>query len=332
MMSASTAPLRPSQPAPRAVDAYKSRGVSSATGAGCGADRGCAPFFARARGVLQWKCKHYIHSLAHKDAMAAHIPRLATTPETLLDALLTAAFRGDVDVIKALLADRRADPAALGSHARQAAPAGTGHVGVVRNPAEWHSAALVIAACKGHTGIVCALLADGRADPAATQCYALGRASFHGHVDIVRALLADGRVDPAASGCAALDLAAQNGHAEIVRVLLADRRADPAARDSSALHSAAQAGHTEIIHALLLDGRVDPASRNNAALRDAVASRRLGVVRALLADERVNAAVLVMASNARCWQCLAWHARWLRRRMWVRAGLDGPADVIRLYV
>jgi hypothetical protein len=71
-----------------------------------------------------------------------------------------------------------------------------------------------------------ALLADGRADPAARNSGPLFGAALFGHTDVVKALLADGRADPAASDSCALRRALDRGHMGVVEALLADGRAD----------------------------------------------------------------------------------------------------------
>jgi hypothetical protein len=95
--------------------------------------------------------------------------------------------------------------------------------------ATYDSAALQRAAYFGWVGTVQALLADGRADPAAHDNAALWAAACEGWEDVLCALLVDGRADPGMNGDAPLRLAARRGRDDIVRALLADGRANPAA-------------------------------------------------------------------------------------------------------
>jgi ankyrin repeat protein len=87
-------------------------------------------------------------------------------------ALVAVASCGHVDIVRAFLADGRANPAACSSYA------------------------LRLSALYGHTAVVEALLEDGRADPAVDRSRALRTASWKGHVRVVRALLGGGRADP----------------------------------------------------------------------------------------------------------------------------------------
>ena len=153
-------------------------------------------------------------------------------------------------------------------------------------------------------------------------------AAHRGDLDAVSALLADGRADPAASDSMALIEAAQEGWTEVVNALLADGRADPAAQDNSAIEVAAYWGHTAIVAALLADGRADPAARNSSALRLAAYGWYVGIVQALLADGRADCDVAAAAVARRHNLCISseevarsvsrWQ-RWLRRRQWLWA-------------
>jgi hypothetical protein len=69
-----------------------------------------------------------------------------------------------------------------------------------------------------------ALLADGRADPAADESATLRYAAYSGHVGVIVALLLDGRADPSARLSEALSMAAGRGHLDIVQAFVADGR------------------------------------------------------------------------------------------------------------
>jgi hypothetical protein len=160
------------------------------------------------------------------------------------DALHAAASAGLVDVVQAMLATGRADPASD------------------------YDFALRCAAGRAHAAVVEALLADGRADPALYNSAVLRIAARHGHTAVVQALLADGRADPAAESSAALSQAADFGHFAVVAALLADGRADPATGEyfvlRKAVYVACGSGHTDFLRALLDDGRVDERRANIA--------------------------------------------------------------------
>jgi hypothetical protein len=114
-----------------------------------------------------------------------------------------AAYKGDSEAVRALLADPRVDPAVNDNY-------------VIR-----------IASSRGHAGVVRALLAHPRVDPAADGNDAIRWASAEGHADAVRSLLADARVDPTSNNNAPILWASRWGHAGVVRALLADPRVDP---------------------------------------------------------------------------------------------------------
>jgi hypothetical protein len=155
-------------------------------------------------------------------------------------------------------------------------------------------------------------------------------AASHGMTDVLRALLADGRANPCANNDCAVRAAGYTGHIGVMRVLLADGRANPAAVSSESLVAAAEAGHTQVVYALLADGRADPTVGGSCALGYAARGDHAEVVAALLADGRVDPAAAgrpphPSASPFRYGQpvarCLALHARWVRRRPWVRGGM-----------
>jgi hypothetical protein len=73
----------------------------------------------------------------------------------------------------------------------------------------------------------------------------------------VKALLADGRAHPAAFGSRALIRAARYRRMKVVEALFADGRADPAAGRAIAVRQAVATSHVAAVTALLADGRVD---------------------------------------------------------------------------
>jgi hypothetical protein len=114
-----------------------------------------------------------------------------------------AVLEGRTEVVRALLADPRVDPAADNNEA------------------------IRMAAWRGHAEVVRALLADPRVDPGVNDNDALRTASLYGFAEVVRALLADPRVDPVAKNNKAIRVASFYGRTEVVRALLADPRVDP---------------------------------------------------------------------------------------------------------
>jgi len=126
---------------------------------------------------------------------------------------------------------------------------------------------------------------------------ALMLAAKRGHTEIVSALLACDGINVNAvtsSGVSALMLAAQNGRAEIVSALLA-RDSDFNAQTSNgatALMFAAERGHTEIVSTLLAYEEIDVnaarTSNGSTALMFAAQNGHEGIVSALLARDGIN--------------------------------------------
>ena len=158
--------------------------------------------------------------------------------------LIIAAQNGHIDIVRALLADKRVDP---------------------DHPNQKSNTALMEAARGGHIDIVRFMLADKRIDP---NCNDQGNealiwAARCGFIDIVRFMLADKRIDPNQVdkyGRTALIVAAFYGHGDIVNMLLADKRVNPNRTNKNgytALFQAASYGHSDIVSALIDDPRID---------------------------------------------------------------------------
>jgi len=168
-----------------------------------------------------------------------------------------------------------------------------GHVAIVdvlmndrrADPGASNQFALRLACKNGHVAVVERLLRDTRVVPHHGRQSALWWASRNGHVAIVDYLLRDGRVDP--SYPHALFTACFRGHVAVVRRLLRDERVDPSVCEQAAVEYASNEGHVAIVDLLLGDARVDPSAHRQSALRWAVQEGHVAVVDRLLADERV---------------------------------------------
>lgn len=134
------------------------------------------------------------------------------TVESVCLRLLDEAEKGKVGEIKRLLQHPLVDPSFAMEHDHSGAKtalrkaAGNGHVEVVRalledgraDPAADESAVFRSACTSGYVDIVSLFLRDKRADPATWNNWPLIAASTNGHTEVVRLLLKDPRVDPAA--------------------------------------------------------------------------------------------------------------------------------------
>ena len=174
-----------------------------------------------------------------------------------------ACVKGDVDVVRLLLVDRRVNPAANWNHA------------------------IYVACENGRVEVVRLLLTDRRVNPTS----AMYVACQNGHIDVVRLLLADNRVNPADNYNMTIRYACWNGHIDVVRLLLADARVNPGDDNNKAIRYACQRGYVDLVSLLLADPRVNPADFHNSAIQRACENGHVDVVRLLLADDRVNPTV-----------------------------------------
>lgn len=159
------------------------------------------------------------------------------------------------------------------------------------NPGADDSAALRLAAAKGHVEVVKILLADSRVNAGAMRSAALRWACAAGVKSTVAILLLDPRVNPAddAANGGALGYAAQAGHLDVVDILLEDERVKPGAGYNAALRAASARGHASVVARLLslpASAGIDPRACDCAALRDAAANGHTAAVAALLEDGR----------------------------------------------
>jgi hypothetical protein len=213
------------------------------------------------------------------------------------DAIYLSSSRGHAAVVRLLLADGRADPAARNNDAIVCSSA-NGHAAVVRllledgraDPAALGSLSIHQSVHHCHADVVRLLLADGRADPTADDDYALRESSARGYASVLQLLLEDGRADPTAQKNEAIRVSSKNGHPEVVRLLLADGRADPAFTvrnipSTSAICIGSRRGRAEVVRSLLADGRVDPAVGGSASIRDTCRRSCTGMVHLLLDDD-----------------------------------------------
>lgn len=135
------------------------------------------------------------------------------TRETVSRRLFEAAGKGELEEVKTLLQHPLVDPSFVGEEVWFGLPrtvlreaAANGHVEVVRalledgraNPAAHESVALTRAALRGHAEVVSLLLKDQRADPTAEDNATVRWAAESGRTEVVRLLLRDPRVDPSA--------------------------------------------------------------------------------------------------------------------------------------
>ena len=122
------------------------------------------------------------------------------------------------------------------------------------------NAGLCVAAFRGHTDVVCALVSAG-ADvnyQHSDGFSPLSMASLKGHIDCVKLLIHGGAEVEARNnqGATPLHRAAKNGHTEVVEFLI-EQHADVNAclnDGSSCLWEAAFHGHTDVVRALVSAG------------------------------------------------------------------------------
>jgi hypothetical protein len=159
------------------------------------------------------------------------IGRQVFDPRARRDALLVPIRNNNLICLRALLKDKRVDPAAN------------------------ENEAFLLACRSSRTGIVKELLQDKRVDPSADSNFAIRWASFEGETEIVKALLKDKRVDPSAMNNAAIQWASEEGHFEVVQELLKHKDVDPAVDFCNPIRSAAKHKHKNIVLLLSKDPR-----------------------------------------------------------------------------
>ena len=159
--------------------------------------------------------------------------------------LFDAVERGELEVVRSLLADKRTE---------------------INKPNANGATPLYIAAQNGYTEIVKLFVANAKTEVNSSKyngVTALFIASQNGYTEIVSLLLSDSRTsdinkrrDDSYTG---FYLAAQMGHTEIVKLFLADKRTEvnKTCEGTTSLYVAAQNGHTEIVRMLVNDKRTD---------------------------------------------------------------------------
>jgi len=178
--------------------------------------------------------------------------------------------RGHIDILRRLLQDGRADPAANNNLALRNA------MGPSYNP--------------GDPQIVLLLAQDSRVDPTIDRNRPLRWVAERGSAEIVRLLLANPRVDPTANNSEALVKALNKAHFDIVTLLLEDGRVDPSADNNYALMRSVFWGRHDVVKRLLQDPRVDPTDQNGQALIYAIKDKDM--IQLLLDDGRIRSDVL----------------------------------------
>ncbi|KAI9341207.1 ankyrin repeat-containing domain protein [Obelidium mucronatum] len=217
--------------------------------------------------------------------------------------IITASYKGYVDIVQFLLQDPRVDPSVLFAN----------HNGVIsRNLFEWTfgSSELLLADARINLdpteslavqclGVACAnghlplaqFLVELGVCPEGNDNYAVLVACVEGQTEIVKYLLGDHRVNPSCRSNLPIQKAAQFGHLDIVNLLLARKDVDPSDIQNKAIRLAAFRRNHHIVERLLQHPLVDPSDYNNEAIRIASQKGDHRTVAALLRDKRVNPSV-----------------------------------------
>jgi len=179
--------------------------------------------------------------------------------------LRTACRTNNVDMVRFLLEDGRADPSAM------------------------QNKSIMLACWYGNVDVLRLLLDDGRADPCTNKGHALVTACKNGHIEIVRVLLEDPRVR--ADKYLYLDkpirFAIYNHQTDAVLLLL-KYGADPSADRNITLRTASRSGNTALVR-MLLEQRIDSTDGFSEAVTEACNNNHPDVVLLLLEDDRTIA-------------------------------------------
>ena len=143
--------------------------------------------------------------------------------------------QGIAEVVRLLLEDGRADPAAK------------------------EIDTLYLACSGGHKSVLSLLLKDGRVDPTVAIPVIISNLSREMNLEIVEVLLADPRVRKLSIEDDLLSTACNERDTGLVRLLMKDGRANPTAHNNSAIRVVSRYGDPETARLLLSDRRVDSA-------------------------------------------------------------------------
>jgi ankyrin repeat protein len=220
---------------------------------------------------------------------------------TLLDlhCAFLEASKGDVEIMKLILDDKRYDPSCFDNESIISASA-HGFYDAIKlllldkrvDPAAQSNQAIISASqIYGNTECVKLLLSNNKVDPSAQDNQAFIEACYAGNLETVKLLLADPRIDPAAQCDQGFIEACYGGNTEVVKCLLLDSRINPTAQFQSGLVYAAENGRYSTLEILLQNKRIDPCAQNNKALMRAAKFGRTHCMKLLLRDPRVSISV-----------------------------------------
>lgn len=227
-------------------------------------------------GLLESSVLDRVLNLQRRSVLAVMLDPASGVLINANDRLCSAAFRGDISEVEALLQPGQADPAAA------------------------RHLVLRLATVNGQEAAVRRLLADARVDAAVRHNVAVREAATYGHTSIVRLLLEhSAAVDASDVANDSLVLAAKHGHADVVALLLDsggcsdeylccrtgywDFYAHCLCSDDNVVVAAARAGHYHIVAHLLnnADFRFD-SNADECPLRAAAEEGHLAIVELLL--------------------------------------------------
>ncbi len=244
----------------------------------------------------------------------------------------------NIETVRLLLGDKRANPAADDSLALQ--ESADGHPEILRllledkraDPTADNNAAAFIASDQYDSETLKLLLDDGRADPSRrSENETLRAAMSEKSGEVLRILLENGRANPGAFDNRVIIDASAFGSSKAVSLLLKDKRVDPAARDNDAIIGASESGKSDNLRLLLDDKRTDPGAQNSSSLNQAALNGWPEAVRMLLADERVdptagmNLAIRNSVIYMRSWDNVARKTEVVR--LLLEDGRANPADM-----
>lgn len=211
-----------------------------------------------------WEVRNFMIQLDRRFKSAQEIQSLLNT--TALDpeftynfALKVATTRGNLEVVKSLLASNRVDPFSI-------------------------SSAAMIAGFNCDKDIVQEFINDRRVN----KDDLMGYACHDGNPFLVRELLKCNGVDPSKGHNFSIRHACKNGHLKIVKQLLKHETVDPTESESESFIVAMQYKHFDIVKELLKDNRVNPAVHDNLGIKEAIKNGCLELVMLLLQDNRVD--------------------------------------------
>lgn len=182
-------------------------------------------------------------------------------------ALIIAADRGHIAIVKFLLTQPEIDPSAFDAKA-------------------------LMDSIKYKGSIASILINDDRVYQTINKQFVLDHAVKHRHIEVITKLMPDPAVDHTQFGRYLCRMLMPVYYVGIVRLFVEDPRTDLSYEDNWAIIQFVTLGDIEMVRLAMANKTCNPAARNNAALHTALRNKRYDIVSLLITDKRVDASII----------------------------------------